>query len=214
MGNRWLLFLGVSGLLSLGCTGAPRQLEPRLPPPRITPEIALPAAPIPSGFGRVVISTTDTAMNVSARADTSFIPPGATVAPTRSGDLCTSPCVIDLPQGKYKLFMTGLARDLNHGDADELLVQPGVNYYVRAPGKFEPPEWIPVVPTILVILGTGLLAGGVAVAADHSNSSRAIGGAMMASGLSIGIVGGVMSYNKSRGTMQQGASTVWTVAAP
>jgi hypothetical protein len=119
-----------------------------------------------------------------------------------------------LPQGKYKLFMTGVEREQNHGDTDELFVQPGVNYYVRAPGKFEPPEWVPVVPTILVILGTGLLAGGAVMVADHANSSRVIGGSMMVTGLSIGIVGGVMSYNKNRGTMQQGASTVWAVAAP
>lgn len=214
MGNRWLLTVGVSGLVLLGCAGAPRQLEPRVPPPRVVPAIALPSAPIAQGYGRVVLSTADTAMKISARADTSFIPPGATVAPTRSGDLCASPCVVDLPLGKYKLFMTGLGRDPNHGDADELLVQPGVNYYVRAPGKFEPPEWIPVVPTILVILGTGLLAGGALMTLDEANSSSVIGGSMMAAGLGIGIVGGVMTYNKGRGTMQQGASTVWTVAAP
>jgi hypothetical protein len=121
---------------------------------------------------------------------------------------------VDLPQGRYKLYMTASDANSSHGDVDELLVNPGVNYYVRAPGKFEPPEWMPVVPTLLVVLGTGLLTSGAIMAIDSSNSSRVVGGSMMAAGLSIGIVGGALYYDKQRGTMQQGATTVWTIAEP
>jgi hypothetical protein len=197
------------------CAGAPRQLEPRTPPPRIEPAIQLPTAPIQPGTARVVLTTTDTPMKITAQADASFVPPGATVAPTRSGELCTTPCVVDLPLGRYKLFMNAARPGTDNGDVDELLVNPGVNYYVRAPGKYEAPEWIPVVPTLLVVAGAVLLTGGAILAgAGDDTGSHVGGGTLMAGGLSLGIVGGVMSYNKSRATMQQGATTTWTVPAP
>ncbi len=207
--------LGLAALGLSACAGAPRQLEPRTPPPQVTPTVALPTAPVLAGNGRVVLSTTDTAMKLTAQADTTFVPPGATIAPTRSGDLCTTPCVVDLPLGRYKLFMNAARANNDHGDVDELLVSPGINYYVRAPGKFEPPEWIPVVPTLLVVTGAALLTGGAILAgSSDSTGGHVLGSSLIAGGLTVGIVGGVMSYNKSRATIQQGATTAWTVPAP
>lgn len=197
------------------CAGAPRQLEPRTAPARVAPAISVPREPIAAGSGRVVLGTTDTPMKITAQADTTFVPPGATIAPTRSGDLCTTPCIVDLPLGRYKLYMRGAGAATAHGDVDELLVQPGVNYYVRAPGRFEPPEWIPIVPTLLVIAGAGLFAGGAVLAATEDRvSSQVLGGTLMLGGVSLSVVGGVMSYNKSRATIQEGATSAWNVPAP
>jgi hypothetical protein len=208
----WTVGLGLP--LLTACAGAPRQLEPRTPPPREVPAVSMPNTPIAAGQGRVVLSTTDEPMKISARADTNFVPPGATVAPSQSGDLCSSPCVVDLPLGRYKLYMTAANANSTRGDVDELLVNRGVNYYVRAPGKFEPPEWLPTMPTVLIITGAILIGSGAVLAAEDGSSSKVLGGSIMVGGLGLEIAGGVLSYNKRRGTIQQGATTAWTVPAP
>src|SRR5262245_10972846 len=98
--STWVLVFGL-----VGCTNEPKILPPRAPPPRAAPPISVPSVPVPEGFGRVVLHGTDGPMRISVRADESFIPPGMSVPPTRSGELCVTPCVVDLPAGRYKLFL-------------------------------------------------------------------------------------------------------------
>ena len=208
--------------LVVGCRGEPRVLDPRDAPPQREPNVPLPQAPIAEGHGRVVLEGTDGPMKIAVRADMSFIPPGYDVAPTRSGELCTTPCVADLPVGRYKLFMSGTHEGDNTGDTDTMMVREGVNYYVRAPGQFEPPTWTPVAPTALIILGVTLATVGVALASGSSDDSGDDTGSGEVSPVSLGLIGagialtiggGIWSYDQGRGTRQEGATTAWTVPA-
>jgi hypothetical protein len=192
-----------------GCVGSPKVLDPRSPPPKQPPPVQAPRAELPQGHGRVVLHTTDEPMQITARADASFVPPGHSVAPTRSGELCVTPCVVDLPVGRYKLFMTSADGSHEHGDTDHLTVRDGVNYYVRAPGRFEPPTWTPAVPALFMVGAALLFATGVVVAIDEDSGRQVMGMAIAGAGLGIGVVGGIMAYDQGRGTIQEGATTAW-----
>jgi len=130
--------------------------------------------------------------------------------PTRTGELCTTPCVVDLPRGTYKLYLVGAPTESNFGDTDTLSVREGVNYWVRAPGKYEPPTWIPVVPSLLVALGVSAVLTGAYVASKDDDTSKAAGLGLAGAGVGISIVGGLMVYDAGRGARQDGATTTWT----
>jgi hypothetical protein len=202
---KWLVVLGV-----VGCTNEPKLLPPRSAPAHVAPPIRVPDAPVPEGFGRVVLHGTDGPMRVSVRADESFIPPGMSVPPTRSGELCVTPCVVDLPAGRYKLFLVSADGSVPGGDVDALEVhQSRLNYYVRAPGRSEPRTWLPALPFALTLVGTVALAGGLVLLSADNDSTRTTGVALLAGGAVTVTVGGIFYYDASRGTQQEGATTSW-----
>jgi len=206
-----LAVLGAVLLTSgIGCKGEPKVLEPRSPPPHALPPIGLPSQPIPPGYGRVVLHSTDGPLRITARADVAFVPPGTNVPATRTGELCVTPCVADLPLGHYRLFMNSADGSYAQGDTDDLRVGEGVTYHVRAPGKFEPPTWLPVLPTVLVIVATGAFLGGVALVSQRDDSQRTTGFILMGAGVGVGVAGGILYYDASRGARQDGATTEWT----
>jgi hypothetical protein len=193
-----------------GCTNEPKVLPPRTPPPRAEPAVAVPDAPVAPGFGRVVLHGTDGPMRVAVRADESFIPPGMSVPPNRSGDLCVTPCVADLPAGRYKLFLVSADGAVPGGDVDNIEVrQGGTNYYVRAPGRSEPRTWLPVLPTVMYIAGSIAMLGGLIMLSAEDESNQAIGGVLLAGGAITIVGGGIVYYDASRGTQQEGATTSW-----
>src|SRR5690349_9664732 len=122
----------------VGC-GTPRVLAPRALPARKLPRIELPAQPPAEGFGRVVIDTTDGAMDVVAQSLQTFA--GAATQPAQAGLLCRTPCVVDLPYGRYTLYFSGLAGDESRGDVAPLEVHAGLTVLRRAPGKYETPPY-------------------------------------------------------------------------
>jgi hypothetical protein len=201
--------LATQALFGLGCRGEPKALEPRAPPARQAPPVAIPELPVAAGYGRVVLHGTDGAMQITARSDTSFVPPGHPVPPNRTGDLCTTPCVADLPIGRYKLYMTSADGSYSRGDTDMLDVREGTNYYLRAPGRFEEPEWIPILPSVIVAVGVVALLSGAALVASDDGSQRTGGIVLMGGGIGIGILGGILAYDASRGAIQEGATTTW-----
>lgn len=210
--RRWGLFTLALPLL-VACKGEPKVLEPRSPPPRSPPPVALPAQPVPAGMGRVVLHGTDGPLRVSARADVAFVPPGMSVPPTRTGELCVTPCVVDLPHGHYRLFMSSADGTYEQSDTDDMVVRDGVNYHVRAPGKFVPPTWIPVVPTVMMVAATAAVLGGASLMSGDDDSQKTTGGVLIGVGLAVGIGGGLLYYDASRGARQEGATTQWNVPA-
>ena len=198
------------GLMGVGCRGEPKALGPRTPPPRVAPAVPLPPAPPPPHYGRVVLSSTDAALNITVRADTTFVPPGHPVPPNRTGELCTTPCAADLPIGRYKLYMTSADGSYSQGDTDRLDVREGVNYYIRAPGKFEEPTWLPVLPSVLVGLATVAVLGGAVLLSSGEDSQQTGGALLIRGGIALGVGGGILYYDASRGAIQEGATTTWT----
>jgi len=194
-----------------GCIGEPRVLPPRAPPAAIPPPVLLPAERPRAGLGRLVIWTTDGPMRVVAQGQRGF--QAAPSAGTREGDLCVTPCVVDVPPGPYRLYMRSDAGTGASGDVDDLLVSERLNYYVRAPGKFEHPTWVPGGATAIASLGLTLTIVGLLVAAG-SRDSRLPGLALTGLGLGVTIGGGVTVYEAQRGKIQQGATTTWSVPLP
>jgi hypothetical protein len=96
-------------------------------------------------------------------------------------------------------------------DTDDLRVGEGVTYHVRAPGKYEPPTWLPVLPTVVLAVATVAVLGGAALASrEDDQDSRTTGLIMIGAGVGIGIGGGLLYYDASRGARQDGATTQWT----
>jgi hypothetical protein len=160
----------------------------------------------------VVLDTTDGPMRVTAQADSTFVPPGASVAPSRTGELCLTPCVADLPTGRYRLFMSSAGGE--RGDTDDLLVREGTTVYRRAPGKYETPSISNRVPPALVLtLGLVLTSVGLVVAAGSSTSSQSssmtVGFLLTGLGGAMAVGGGFWLYDASRAVRQSGATTVW-----
>jgi hypothetical protein len=196
------------------CTGQPKQLPPRTAPPRQHPPVALPPAPPPEGLSRVVLHTTDGPMKITGKADTEFVPPGSNVPATRSGDLCTTPCVVDLPAGNYRLYLASADGTYSRGDVDDIVVHPdATNYYVRAPGRYEPAQWLHVIPSVLIIAGSILVVGGLALTRSENDSDQTTGLALMGGGFALTITGGILAYDESRGSVQEGKSTTWAIPA-
>jgi len=210
MDGRWRRSLGV-GLLALwvgACVGEPRTLPPRMPPAALVPPVALPPTPPKPGLGRVVLWSTDGRMSVVAQGAQEF---QATQA-ARSGELCVTPCVVDMPPGEYTLYLQSLEKD-GGGDVDQLLVSERLTYYLRAPGHFQHPTWVPAGPTIVSTLGVILTTVGFLTLVGGSNTaaSRTAGFALAGGGLAITIGGGVYIYEAQRGAIQKGATTTWSV---
>ena len=192
-----------------GCIGEPRVLPPRAPPAAMPPPVPLPAERPKPGLGRLVIWTTDGPMRVVAQGQRGFqVTPAAG---TREGDLCVTPCVVDIPPGPYRLYLRSEGGRGASGDVDDLLVSERLNYYVRAPGKFEHPTWVPGGPVLISSLGLSLILAGALVAAG---SSPTPGLAIAGVGLGVTIGGGVLVYEAQRGQIQQGATTTWSVPLP
>jgi hypothetical protein len=205
-------------LSTAACAGEPRVIEPRTPPPHEIPSVQLPPYPPRPGEGRIVLDTTDGPMRLSMASDPSFVPPGASTAPSRAGELCLTPCVADLPFGKYRLFMT--AENGEHGDTDDLLVGQGLTVYRRAPGKYTTPTIADrIAPGALLVLGITLFSVGTVLASSAAASSAtgsssgesAVPGLLLAgAGVGLGIGGGIWVYEASRAIRQRGATTTWT----
>jgi len=154
-------------------------------------------------------------MRISVRADESFIPPGMSVPPNRSGELCTTPCVADLPAGRYKLFLVSADGSVPGGDVDTLEVRKGgVNYYVRSPGRSEPRTWLPALPVVMSIAGSIALIGGLALLSTDEDSNKVAGGLLLGGGTIAIVAGGIVYYDASRGTQQEGATTSWWQTTP
>ena len=195
-------------LLANACTGAPKELPPRTPPSRAQP-LELPGDPIPEKHGRLVLNGTDGPLKVSARGNTVFIPAGRQSAPSQTGELCVTPCIVDLPAGKYRLFMTSADGSYDRGDTDNIEVREGVNFYVRAPGKFEPPTWIHILPNLVIVTGVLMVAVGAGLSNQESGDGQTLGLGLMVGGVAVGVGGGLLLYDASRGSHQEGASTRW-----
>jgi hypothetical protein len=105
--------------------------------------------------------------------------------------------------------MTSADGSYDQSDTDTLEVREGLNYYLRAPGKFEEPTWIPVLPTVLTVLGVAAIAGGVALA-SNSEDTRTTGILIAGGGAALTITGGILMYDAGRGAIQKGATTTWT----
>ena len=206
--------LGIAGLFPVflvACAGEPVRLAPRTPPPRDTPRVALPATPPAPRYGRVVLEATDGPMRIAAKYDPSFVPPGGATEQGKSGELCVTPCVVDLPVGKYRLFLSATeAVDASSGDTDDLIVGEGVQIYRRAPGRYRTPQPIDAVgPAAVVILSiAAFTAGSVLVAKEDT---RAPGVGLIVGGAVGGILGSFWGYNAGRATQQDGATTAWQV---
>jgi len=175
------------------------------------PAIALPSTPIPPNHGRVVLDTTEGAMRVAAKYDPTFIPPGGSTEKGKSGELCITPCVVDLPFGKYRLFFSALDySETSLGDIDDLVVNEGLTIYRRAPGSYRTPS-----PVDQIAPGALLLVGAVALTASALTAAKTDNPGMTA-GLAVGggvalIGGGVWGYEQSRATQRDGSTTVWQV---
>jgi hypothetical protein len=207
--NRWgykLVLGAVSSAVCLGCAGEPRRLAPREPPPRLMPRVVMPSAALQPRHGRVVLDASDGPMRVAAKYDPSFVPPGGPVEQGRSGELCVTPCVVDLPVGRYRLFFSAAGgTDPAAGDTDDFMVVEGTQVYRRAPGRYNSPSPMDAVgPAAVVLLACAALAAGAALSAQED--SRAAGAALMVGGAVGGTFGGIWAYNASRATQQDGAS--------
>jgi hypothetical protein len=195
-----------------GCTGAPKELPPRAPPPRAAPPVTMPPNPPALGIARVVLGTTDGPMKIEARGDLEFVPPGTNYRPSHFGELCVTPCVIDLPVGRYKLYLRPEGTS-NSGDVDVIDLREGMNYYVRAPGRFDPPQWLHVWPSVLAIAGVTAFSVGAGFAFGRDSGARGAGAALMVGGVVITTTGGILIYDASRGSTQEGATTLWRESA-
>jgi hypothetical protein len=157
-----------------------------------------------------VLDTTDGPMRVAAKYDPTFVPPGGVPDTTRSGELCTTPCVVDLPIGKYRLFFSATAAtDPGAGDSDDLQVQEGLQVYRRAPGRYQTPTPADgVLPIVLVSASAvALVVGGTLSATKEQN--RTPGLILMGVGIAGVIGGGIWAYDANRATQQDGASVVF-----
>jgi hypothetical protein len=198
-------------LLVGACAGEPRVLSPRTPPPRAMPNVAMPASTVPVQHGRVVLDVVDGPMRVAAKYDPSFIPPGGAPETARSGELCTTPCVVDLPSGRYRLYLSATAAtDPGTGDVDDLVLGEGTYVYRRAPGRYQTPSiYNQIAPGALIVLGlTGMVVG----AALLSSEDTAVpGGLVFGGGVAAGVGGGIWGYDATRAETQDGATTFWKV---
>jgi hypothetical protein len=171
------------------------------------PAVAMPATPVPEGHGRVVIDTSDGAMDVVAQTTASFT---SNVAP-RSGFLCRTPCVVDLPLGSYTLYFSGLAKESARGDVARLEVREGINVLRRAPGKYQPPEEGSDIGVVLLVTGISALSLGIALAAISDEAVPGIAVATIGAGAT---VGGIALMPGRRAEQQEGATTTWNIPGP
>lgn len=195
------------------CAGEPRVLPPRSPPPRELPSIALPDGPLPPDHGRVVLDATDGPMRVVAEYDPKFSPPGAPRIEGRTGELCTTPCVADLPAGRYRLYLSSVDGEAR-GDTDDLVVQSGLMAYRRAPGRYTTPTISNgIAPAALLLASTFAVIGGAMLLSQSDGDTGTSAGGFVLVGAGIGgaIGGGIWAYDASRAEQQEGSTTTWQV---
>lgn len=173
------------------------------------PRVQIPNTPIGANRGRVVLDTTSGPMRVLAKYDPSFVPPGAPTEKGVSGELCITPCVVELPVGKYRLFFSATeGSEPSLGDSDDLIVSEGLTIYRRAPGRYRTPSPVDQLgPAALFVLGITAITVGTLLISDHDD--KAAPTALIGGGAAAVIGGGVWGYHQSRATQQDGASTVW-----
>ncbi|MET0384844.1 MAG: hypothetical protein ABW321_02740 [Polyangiales bacterium] len=191
-----------------GCA-TPRVLAPRTAPPQQLPSVALPEQLPAAGQGRLVIDTTDGPMDVAAQRIESFT--GAAGAGPAAGPLCRTPCVKDLPLGRYDLFLSGLASDPTRGDRAPVDVREGTNVLLRAPGKYEVPRAFQTGPFFLITGGVVLAAVSPAFLAQGVEQP-AVTATMAVAGLAM-LVAGLILYDY-RPEQQAGTSTYFWQPPP
>jgi hypothetical protein len=128
----------------------------------------------------------------------------------RSGELCVTPCVVDMPPGTYTLYMRPADGQGSSGDVDQLAVSERLTYYLRAPGRFEHPTWVPAGPTLISTVGLTATTIGFLLLLGGSSDARALGWVLAAGGLTLSIGGGIFIYEAQRGKIQKGATTTWS----
>jgi hypothetical protein len=210
---KWWPRVGASfaSVLAVGCTGEPRILPPRTAPPRDVPALSQPGNPLPERYARIVLDTTDGPMRVEARNDPSFVPAGGPMTATRSGELCVTPCIVDLPVGRYRLYFSATEHvDAGSGDTDDLVVpEPGHYVFRRAPGQYRTPSIAEAIPPgAVIVLSSVALSAGLFIAGTNEDATT-VGLGLSALGLAGGIAGGIWAYDASRATQQQGTTTFW-----
>ena len=130
--------------------------------------------------------------------------------------LCPStPCVVDLPLGRYKLFLSSADGAFENGDTDQLHVRSGVNYYVRAPARVEPPDPFPVGPVVTLVLSGAAMIAGISLLSEDSDAfapDQVTSYVLLSGSLVGGIAGGIWYHNASRGIEQEGSTTNWLAA--
>jgi len=154
-------------------------------------------------------------MRVTVEADPGFVPPGATVAPSRTGQLCLTPCAADLPFGRYRVYLSSPSGQ--HGDVDELIVDQGLTVYRRAPGQYVTPSVAnKAAPLVVVVLGLALATVGLTLAASSAanNGSAAPGLVVGGLGIAAAAAGWGWLYDASRAVQQSGATTTWREQTP
>jgi hypothetical protein len=174
--------------------------------------LSQPGNPLPDRYARIVLDTTDGPMRVEARNDPSFVPPGGPVAATRSGELCVTPCIVDLPVGRYRLYFSATEHvDAASGDTDDLVIpEPGEYVFRRAPGKYRTPSVTDAIaPGAVIVLSGAALVAGLIIAGTSEDDSAVAGLGLAGVGLAGVIAGWIWAYDTSRATRQQGATTFW-----
>ena len=208
-------WFGCAGTLFVaGCAGEPRRLPPAEPPPRALPNVVISTAPIRPNYGRVVIDTVGGPMRVTAKFDPSFSPAGSSHERGVSGELCLTPCVVELPLGRYRLFFSATENSSSAlGDADDLVVNEGITIYRRAPGLYRTPSPVDgIAPAALLIAGVAAITAGALT--SHNQADRSLGAGLVIGGSAAVIGGGLWGYEKSRATQRDGAATVWQLSGP
>jgi hypothetical protein len=212
-----LASLGAVAVAALGCASV-RQLPAREPPLRARPPVALPAEPPPPGSGRVVLDCVDGPAEVSAVWAGALQEPTHHVLPARaqpfSGPVCTTPCIADLPYGRYDLYFSLRSPSITRGDHDQISVTTGVRVQRRALGTSTPADggqrnggvMLAIVGASAALTGAGFLALGASM--DEQDSMVAIGGASLAGGALLTVIGALM-MQAGQATSQEGATTSW-----
>lgn len=209
---------------TVSCVADPILMPERCPPQAIAPPIPMPTTPPAPGMVRTVVHSTDGPTTVSARAEEHFDVPSNKFSFRRQNPLCVTPCVVDLPIGKYQLTFETPAGERLSQDTDTVELKPGVNYLVRAPGKNYPSQ-APVAPAW--VLGAGITSFVVAnflflgyPHLEDENTKKTLGNVSLGLNL-IGLTGaisGAIWYHQEKyrlqGATQKGASTVWQTPMP
>jgi hypothetical protein len=206
--------------LAVFATGCINKGEMRVLPPRPAPaqrQVAAPAPaqPVPEGHGRLLVDTTDGSMSVNARFKQGFVAPGNKPSSSRQGELCTTPCGADLPFGRYELFL--YAPGQHGGDSFEVDVTEGTTHVLRAPTRTTAPTFVDTSSGVMIAAGIALmsLSPAILVAGVDEETDTISGGAVAGTvalfsvGAVLAIWGYLNNVEKTRGTTEPGASTIW-----